>query len=275
MKTLTTSTMQIVSHVVSQVVSFFLVFASPLLSAQPVASTVDNFNGRPNFNGIWQAVNTAHWNLEAHSAEAIPELREAGAFYAIPAGPSYVQGGTIPYLPEALEQRNANRAAGLAADPASACFMPGIPRATYMPYPFQIVQGEGGFLFVYAFASSNRYIHMEEVEEAPADMWMGWSRGRWEGDTLVIEVTSNDERTWFDRAGNHHSYMMKVTERYRLLGPNHLQYEATIEDPLTFSAPWTISMPLYRNIEPGAELLEYKCVEFAEPLLYGEFEKRD
>jgi hypothetical protein len=100
-------------------------------------------------------------------------------------------------------------------------------------------------------------------------------RDSWEGDTLVVEVTSNDDRTWFDRAGNHHSYMLKVTERYTALNANHLQYEATIEDPLTFSAPWTISMPLYRNIELGAELLEYKCIDFAEDLLYGELEKQD
>jgi hypothetical protein len=106
-------------------------------------------------------------------------------------------------------------------------------------------------------------------------MWMGWSRGRWEGDTLVIEVTSNDDRTWLDRAGNHHSYMMKVTERYTPMGPNHMQYEATIDDPLTFSEPWTIRMPLSRNMEPNAELLEYKCVEFAEEFLYGEFEKEE
>jgi len=236
---------------------------------------IARINGNPNFNGIWQAMNTAHWNLEAHSAEAIEQFANTGAFSGIPAGPSYVSGGTIPYLPEALALRNTNRAAAPTLDPAISCFMPGIPRATYMPYPFQIVQGDADLMFVYAFATSNRVIHMGPVDEAPIDMWMGWSRGHWEGDTLVVEVTSNDDRTWFDRAGNHHSYMLKVTERYTALNANHLQYEATIEDPLTFSAPWTISMPLYRNIELGAELLEYKCIDFAEDLLYGELEKQD
>lgn len=235
----------------------------------------ERINDRPNLNGIWQALGTAYWNLEAHSMEALPAIWQLGAFAGVPAGQSYVVGGTIPYLPEALVQRDANKAAWPAADPVVSCFMPGIPRATYMPFPFQIIQGDQDLLFAYSFATSNRVIHMTEVDEAPIDMWMGWSRGRWEGDTLVIEVTSNDDRTWLDQAGNHHSYMMKVTERYTPLGANHLQYEATIEDPLTYSAAWTIRMPLYRNMETNAELLEYKCVEFAEEFLYGEFEKAE
>ena len=250
--------------------------AAPFLlppAAQGQDQALARIAGRPDLNGIWQAVNTAHWNLEAHSAEPLHAFWQLGALAAIPAGPSFVVEGRIPYLPEALEQRERNRAGWPQADPAVSCYMPGIPRATYMPFPFQILQGDGDILFAYSFASANRVIHMSEVEEAPIDMWMGWSRGRWEGDTLVIEVTSNDARTWLDRAGNHHSNAMKVTERYRLLDGNHLHYEAVIEDPQTYSAPWTIRMPLHRIMEPEAELLEYKCVEFAEELLYGEFEK--
>jgi hypothetical protein len=124
-----------------------------------------------------------------------------------------------------------------------------------MPFPFQIVQGDGDILFVYEFASANRIVHMSDHQEPPVDSWMGWSNGRWDGDTLVVEVIANDDRTWFDRAGNYHSNQLKVTERYTPLDQNRIQYEATIEDPETFTSPWTISMHLYRNTEPNAELL--------------------
>lgn len=228
---------------------------------------------KPNFNGIWQALNSAHWNLEGHPAEAIDAFWPMGAIAAIPAGRSVVEGGSIPYLPEALAKRDDNRANWPASDPEAKCYMPGIPRATYMPHPFQIVQGEGDIiLFSYAFANANRPVYMnpEQHRIAPVDLWMGWSNGSWDGDTLVIEVNSSIDQTWLDRAGNHHSPAMIVTERYTLLDENLLQYEATIDDPQTFSRPWTISMPLYRNIDPDARLLEFNCVEFAEQLLYGD-----
>jgi hypothetical protein len=237
---------------------------------------LQRIGSRPNLNGIWQAMNSAHWNLEAHAAEALVDFWRLGAIGAIPAGQSVVEGGAIPYLPEALAKRDENRAGWPKSDPEAACYLPGIPRANYMPYPFQIVQGDGDILFVYAFANANRAVHMTDIrslDEVPVDLWMGWSNGRWDGDTLVVEVLANDDRTWLDRAGNHHSSAMKVTERFTLLDENRLQYEATIDDPETFSQPWTISMPLYRHTEPNAELLEFKCVEFSEPLLYGEYLK--
>jgi hypothetical protein len=225
-------------------------------------------------NGIWQAVGSAYWNLEDHSAAGLSNFWQLGAIAAIPAGQSVVQGGTIPYKPEALAQREENRKGWPKADPEAKCYMPGIPRATYMPYPFQIVQGDGDILFVYEFASANRVVHMAKHEESPVDSWMGWSNGHWEGDTLVIEVTGFNDGTWFDRAGNYHSTSLKVTERYTLKDKDHLQYEATIEDPETFSKPWKISLPLYRLIEPNAQLLEFKCVEFSEELLYGDLTKK-
>jgi hypothetical protein len=230
--------------------------------------------GKPNLNGIWQAMNTAYWNLEAHPAEGLPAFSQLGAIAAIPAGQSVVVGGEIPYLPEALETREGLRGGWPATDPEAKCYMPGIPRATYMPYPFQIVQGAGDILFVYEFASANRIVHMSNHQEPPVDGWMGWSNGRWDGDTLVIEVTGNNDQTWFDRAGNHHSWQLKVTERYTKLNDYVMRYEATIEDPLTFSEPWTIQMPLYRRAEPNAQLNDFKCVEFSEELLYGHLTKK-
>src|SRR5690554_1899904 len=229
--------------------------------------------GKPNLNGIWQAMNTAYWNLEGHSAEQLEEFWQLGAIAAIPAGQSVVVGGTIPYLPEALAKREENRAGWPATDPEAKCYMPGIPRATYMPYPFQIVQGEGDtILFAYEYANANRPVYMnpDDHEIAPVDLWMGCSNGRWDGDTLVIEVNSNIDQTWLDRAGNYHSSAMVVTERYTLIDEHVMQYEATIDDPETFTRPWTIRMPLYRRMEENARLLEFNCVEFAEELLYGE-----
>src|SRR5512138_975709 len=193
------------------------------------AARVDRIAGRPNLNGIWQAINTANWNLEDHAAVATA-FWQLGAMFAIPAGQSVIvdNGGTIPYTPEGLKKRQENRAGWPKSDPEAKCYMPGLPRATYMPYPFQIVQGDGDIVFAYEFASANRIVRMSNHEEAPVDSWMGWSNGRWEGDTLVIEVTGNNDQTWFDRAGNHHSAALKVTERYTLMGENHMNYEATI-----------------------------------------------
>jgi hypothetical protein len=238
------------------------------------AQTSARIAGKPNLNGIWQAINTAYWNIEDHSAAALSDFWQLGAIAAIPAGQSVVEGGTIPYLPAALAKRAENRAGWPKSDPEAKCYMPGIPRATYMPFPFRIVQGDGDILFVYEFASANRIVHMANHQESPVDSWMGWSNGRWDGDTLVIEVTGNNDQTWFDRSGNHHGIQLKVTERYTLMSENHLQYEATIEDPETFSRPWKISMPLYRRIDANVQLLEFKCVEFSEELLYGDLTRK-
>jgi hypothetical protein len=231
----------------------------------------ERIGGKPNLNGIWQALNTAYWNLEGHSSEAIGEFWQLGAIAAIPAGQSVVVGGTIPYRPEALAKREENRAGWPESDPEAKCYMPGIPRATYMQYPFEIVQGEGDIiLFSYSYANANRPVFMKDHQIAPVDLWMGRSNGSWDGDTLVIEVNSNIDKTWLDRAGNYHSNAMVVTERYTPIDDHTLQYEATIDDPNVFSRPWTIRMPLYRHIEQDARLLEFNCVKYSEKLLYGD-----
>jgi hypothetical protein len=230
-------------------------------------------HGSPNLSGIWQANNTANWDLEPHTARQGP-LFQLGAAFSIPPGLGVVEGGQIPYLAAALARRNENRANWLKLDPEIKCYMPGIPRATYMPYPFQIVQSADNILFTYEYASASRVVRMNTTAQSPAPAWMGWSAGRWDGESLVIDVTDHMEDTWFDRAGNYHSDALKVTERYTALDANTLQYQATIEDPKVFSKPWTISMPLYRRREPNMQLMEYKCVEFAEELMYGHLRKK-
>lgn len=227
--------------------------------------------GRPNLNGIWQAINTAYWNLEGHSVEGFPkEFGMLGAIGVIPAGPSMLKGGgTIPYLPDTLKQRNENRAHWPEADPEAKCYMLGVPRVTYQNRPFQIFEGEGDdLLMVYPFAATNRVIYMKNHEEAPVDSWMGKSNGDWDGDTLVVTTSSENGKSWLDRAGNFASNQLKVTERFKLLDGNHIWYEATMDDPKTFSRPWTIEMPLYRLIDNNAQLQELKCVPYADPVLY-------
>jgi len=237
---------------------------------------LDRIAGRPNLNGVWQAINTANWNLEGHSASATT-FSQLGAMFAVPPGQSVIvdNNGMIPYTPDGLKKRQQNQAGWPKSDPEAKCYMAGLPRATYMPYPFQIVQGEKDILFIYEYAGANRSVHMTNHTEAPVDSWMGWSNGRWDGDTLVIEVNGFNDLSWFDRAGNHHSDALTLTERYSLAPDgNHLNYEARIEDPKTFTRPWTIRMPLYRRLEANAQLLEYKCVEFSEELLYGDLKKK-
>ena len=244
-------------------------------------------DGHPNLNGIWQALVTANFNLEDHEAQAGPYTELMGAYAGEPAGQSIVEGGVIPYKPEALARRKQNFENRMKADlsnderwhdqgdPEMKCYMPGIPRATYMGFPFQIVQGTAdAILFTYEFASASRVVRMNFKQEAPGDFWMGWSRGRWEGDTLVVDVTGQRKETWFDRSGNYHSEALRVVERYTLVSPYHIMYEATIEDPNVYSRPWKISFPLYRRMEKNIQLLEYKCQPFTEELLYGRFRKK-
>jgi hypothetical protein len=230
-------------------------------------------DGHADLSGIWQAMNSANWNLQDHPAYAGP-MWETGAIGAAPAGQGVVQGNEIPYLPAKLAQKKQNFENRRTDDPEAKCYMGGIPRSNYLPYPFQIVQSPAGVLFVYEFASSNRFVNMGKPVEAGADSWMGTNNGKWEGDTLVIDVTGLNGKAWFDRAGNFSSADLHVVERWTRTDRDHLLYEATVEDPKTFSRSWKISMPIYRRVEKNAQLLEFKCVEFAEDLLYGKYKKK-
>ena len=233
---------------------------------------------KPDLNGLWQALTTANWDLQDHSAEAGPAPRVVGMWGAQPPGQSVVEGGEIPYKPEALAKRQENLKRRLevdhdnvntVGDPEAKCFLPGVPRATYLPFPFQILQGTDKIIVAYAFANASRTIPLDKPTEAPVDFWMGWSNGSWEGDTLVVDVKGFNDYTWFDRAGNYHSDQLHVVERYTPVTPYHLNYEATIEDPAVFSRPWKISFPLYRRMEKDVQLLEFKCVDLSEEYVYG------
>ena len=228
--------------------------------------------GEPRLDGIWQALTEANWDIRPHAAGPAP-LPELGTFSAIQPGLGIVENGEIPYQAWAAEKQQENFADRLELDPEGKCFLPGVPRATYMPYPFQILQTSQYVMVAYQFANAVRTIHMEDPGPSPSESWMGWSVGRWEGDTLVVDVSSQNDQTWFDRAGNFHSDALHVVERYTLMGPDHLLYEATIDDPSVFTESWNISLPLYRRVEENVELMEFKCVEFVEEKLYGHLRK--
>jgi len=239
-------------------------------------------DGKPDLNGIWQALNTANWDIRDHAGSGGLDAAALGVYGAQPPGLGIVEGNEIPYQSWALAKKKENFEKRLVSDPAdrsvgdpeAKCYMPGLPRATYLPYPFQIIQGTDKILFAYEFAATPRIVYFGTLPPPPVDSWMGQSVGRFVGDTLEITVNGFNDQTWFDRAGDFHSDQLKVVERYTPVSPYHLNYEATIEDPKVFTRPWKVSFPLYRRMEKGARLLEFKCVEFSEDFLYGKLRRK-
>jgi hypothetical protein len=228
-------------------------------------------DGKPNLSGIYQTITEAYWDIEPHAA-APGIIQELGASNAKPAGLGIVD-GALPYKPEALAKKKDNYANRLKLDPEIKCYLPGTPRGMYMPFPFQIIQTPAYIMIVSSYARAVRTIYMTNQTEAPADSWMGWSNGHWEGETLVVDTTGFNDLSWFDRAGNFHSDQLHVVERITATDADHLSYEATIEDPQTFTRPWKISLPIYRRLEKNAQLLEFNCIPFVEDLIYGALRK--
>jgi hypothetical protein len=262
------------------------------IAAWPVASEAQGYrpprlaDGHPDLNGIWQALNEANYDIQMHVARPALALRDGpygpvpamsvvalGAVGAVPPGVGVVEGDELPYKADALKTKQENQQQWLSRDPEIKCYLPGVPRAAYMPYPFQIVQSASQLLIAYEYAGAVRDIHLKDPGPAPVDSWMGQSVARWDGDTLVVDVTGLNDQTWFDRAGNFHSDALHVVERYTRTSADVISYEATIEDPNVFTRPWKMSMPLYRRQERNAQLMDFKCVEFVEELMYGQWRK--
>ena len=265
-----------------------LVLALSVTTQPAAAQDVPRLSdGHPDMNGIWQVLNEANYDLEPHMARHSMQLREGpvgpvpsiptlrmGAVGAVPGSLGViVGGGTIPYTPAARALKEENAANWIDRDPEVKCYLPGVPRATYIPMPFQIIASEKDVFIAYQFAGAVRDIYMDNPGPSQVDSWMGWSVGHWEGDTLVVDVTGLGDGSWLDRAGSYHSSRLHVVERYTMTGPNHIQYEATIEDPEVLTEPFTIAMPLYRRIEENARLMDFRCVEFVEELLFGEWRR--
>jgi hypothetical protein len=242
--------------------------------------------GKPDFNGVWQVMNTANYNIEPHASSAALEMRPGpvvpvpakdvvalGAVGSVPAGLGVVEGGLIPYTPGALKQRDANKADWIHKDPEIKCYLPGVPRATYMGLPFQILQSDKSIMIAYEYDGAVRNVVFKDPGPPPIDSWMDQSVAHWEGDTLVVVVTGLIDSSWFDRAGNFHSSDMKVVEKYHYTAPGVVRYEAEITDPTVFTRPWKMSMNLYRHVGEDAQLQQFRCVEFVEELMYGHLRK--
>jgi hypothetical protein len=238
---------------------------------------------KPDFSGIWQANNGANWDLLTHGPRPMvgqpgvyPDVPVVaapvvalGAIAWVPPDLGVVEGNEIPYQPWAAKRKQENLANWLDRDPEIGCFKPGVPRAMYMPYKFQIIQGTTKVLMVFEYAGAERTIHLDQVDPYPADAYMGHAVGHWEGDTLVADVSNFTSDTWLDRSGDFHSDALHVVERYTPLTRDAFRYEATIEDKNVFTRPWKISMPIYRRLEPNAQLMEFQCREMAEETLLG------
>jgi len=243
-------------------------------------------SGKPNFSGVWQVLNSANFNLEARPAQAAMLMREGpvvpvpakevvalGAIGAVPASIGVVDEGKIPYQSAALKQRQQNRADWLEKSPEIKCYLPGIPRATYMPYPFQILHNDDALFFSYEYAGAVRDVHLSNPGPAPIDSWMGQSWAEWDGDTLVIHTDGFNGQTWLDRAGNFHSDLLKVTERFTLTSDYTTHYQAKLEDESVYTKPWSISMALYKRVGVDDRIMQFNCVEFVEELMYGHLRK--
>ncbi len=243
-------------------------------------------DGKPDLNGTWQVMNRANYDLQIHAARPAMALRDGpfgpvpakevvalGAVGAVPAGLGVVEGNEIPYQEWALAQKLDNQQNWLTQDPEVKCYLPGVPRANYLPYPFQIFHSESAVFFAYEYAGAVRNIFLEDPGPAPIDSWMGQSWGRWEGDSFVIEVSGFNGQTWLDRSGNFHSDALRVVERFTPTSAHTMKYEAELEDANVFTEPWKISMVLYRRVGNDAQLQQFKCVEFVEELLYGHLRK--
>jgi hypothetical protein len=198
-------------------------------------------------------MNTASWDIQDHAAQK-----------GVPAGQGVVEGNEIPYQLSAAARKKENFANRMTADPLTKCYLPGVPRITYLPFPFQILQTPAAVEIFYEYTHAVRQVYVDGSPHPPGhiDWWMGDSRGRWEMDTLVVDLVDFNDETWFDRAGNFHSDGLHVIERYTLTDPDHIDYDVTIEDPKVFTRPWKMRMPLYRHTEKDFQLLEYECNTF-------------
>jgi len=268
--------------------AFVTAAAIPISGQAPTAYRAPHgADGHPDFNGIWQALNEANWDIEPHMARPALQLRAGpygpvpaaavlalGAVGSVPPGMGIVEGGEIPYKPEARAKQKDNLEHWVERDPEIKCYLPGVPRANYMPYPFQILQSPSAIFFAYEYDGAVRNVYLKDPGPAPIDSWMGQSVAKWDGETLVIDVTGFNDSTWLDRAGNHHSDALHVVERYTRVQPDVINYEATIEDPNVYTRPWKISYPLYRRLDKSVQIMDFKCVEFVEELLYGQYRKK-
>lgn len=243
----------------------FVACAAPL-TAQQAYQAPRTSDGKPDFQGIWQVLNTAEYDIQDH-----------GARPGVPPGRAIVENNDLPYKPGALAQKQKNAKAGTAADFSQKCYYPGVPRLMYTPFPFQIVQTQEYMAMLFEYGHFERLVYTDGfAHHEGIPFYMGDPRGKWDGDTFVIESRGFTSDTWFDRAGNYHSEDMKLTERLTRVGPDHINYEATIDDPKVYTRPWKMKFTLYRRVEPDAQILEYECfaMKVYDEGIWNKYEKK-
>ena len=245
--------------------SFFVIFFCAATANAQTYRAPRTPDGKPNLGGVWQALNEAYWDIEGHAA-APGRVVALGAADAVTPGLGVVEGGAIPYLPEAAAKKKQNFENRLTLDPEIKCYLPGVPRATYMPQPFQIIQSAKHIMVIHQYATAVRTIYMDNQTEAPADSWMGWSNGRWEGETLVVDTTGFNDKTWFDNQGHPHTEQLHTVERYTRTNRGMLAIEIAIDDAGAYSRPFTLRTEA--NLMPDGELMEYICSENNQDLPY-------
>jgi hypothetical protein len=252
------------------VVGAIMLGAAAVLAAQAPAGQGQAYtpprtaDGKPDLQGIWQARNSAYADLQDHPARLVGDKKSARLFY--PAGLGVVENNEIPYQPWAAAKQKENFQKQETEDPMTLCYMAGVPRTMYLPLPFQIFQTPKYIAVISEYTHTWRNIYMDGSPHIEGiEFWMGDSRGRWEGEALVVDVRDFNDKTWFDMAGNFHSEELHVVERYTRTAADRLQYDVTIEDPKVFTRPWKISMPIYRvNPAERTSILEYECADLLE-----------
>jgi hypothetical protein len=215
----------------------------------PIRRTAD---GKPDMSGLWLARTLAPFDVEDH-----------GAVYGIPAGKGVVIGDKIPYQDWAIEKRK-ELMKDASNDPQAHCNLPGVPRAVYTPFPWEVVEKPGLVVFLYEYPHGIRIVHTDGSHEHPKgrdvlNTWMGDSVGHWEGDTLVVDVNGFNDQTWLDMSGNFHSDQLHVVERYTMKDSKNIEYEATLDDPKVYTRPWTMKFPIAAT--KGQDIMEFECLE--------------
>jgi hypothetical protein len=221
-------------------------------------------DGKPDFSGIWQVLdNSLDGSIEPHSAS-----------WGVHAGQGAITDtpdGMIPYTPAGLAKRNENFK-NRAKDPVSQCWKPGVPRIMFQPFPFQITQAPKMIQMTFELVHNRRDIYINDSKHLEGiEFFNGDSRAKWDGDSLVVDVTNfmddPTRETWLDGSGSYHSPALHVVERYTFNGPDMITYQARLEDPKSFTRPFTIEFLLYRHKGTNFRVLEYECQMFKEQLV--------
>ena len=279
-------TTRIVGSVVLAMVLVVASWASGIgaLTAQELAESVEwtpprTPDGQPDIQGVWGSADSGAFSKQIEPVAHLESLgmpRSSGFSQSNSGRSSLVRrspkltlvvdppNGILPHQPWALERRNSVMRGYVSPEPwqmdtQTPGWPNGVPRCHIYSSlegsvggPWRILQGSGYVLFLYETQHEFRYVSLDGRPQPGEDikLWMGSSRGHWEGNTLVIETTNHNDSTRFDVVGNFHSDEMRVTERFAYVDQDTLEYTATVDDPQVYTRPWTIAITNTRT-PPG------------------------